>query len=601
MSSERPANTHTLSELLRGKPETVAVLPNDRAVTALAHMGQNDYSQLPVIDAGRAVRGLITYESIMRAMLRFDCGVKDLQVSVAMVVKVEKHSPDDDLLDLLPILERTGAVLVVDAGDRLLGIITSYDVMDYFRRRAENMMLVEDIEMMVRELINYAFTDASGTVDKEQRQSAIINRNVDCREDLRVRFTQALDDYLQKSGVPNRVNTTLADASFVLLDPGPPGKSKDFDQLTLNEYITIVCNRDRWSKLYQPHLAMDAARARRLLEKVRDIRNGLAHFRHDVTPEEHDLLRFCADWLSNHMPGIPVGWPVADEAAVNVVAAEEVHVAEAAATALSPAVDGVELRPTPDQVATVEEMIDPGESRYARLAIWLSNRPGRTKEIQLKFDDVEAIIGGALPPSAREHRSWWGNEAVTHVQSQQWLDAGWRVSYLNLSEQRVTFVRTAGRERSYIAFFGGLLEKLRQDGRTSTKGLSPGGQSWYTVSGLAVEGRELAWLNVSFARKERLRVELYIDTGDQDRNKAAFDLLQAQAEKIETEFGEGLTWERLDEARASRVACYREGSITQLKNHEALQAWAVEMLARFQRVIVPAASEALKQAVRRER
>ena len=111
----------------------------------------------------------------------------------------------------------------------------------------------------------------------------------------------------------------------------------------------------------------------------------------------------------------------------------------------------------------------------------------------------------------------------------------------------------------------------------------------------------MAWLSVSFTRKGRLRVELYIDTGDQARNKTAFDLLHAQAEKIEAEFGEGLSWERLDEARASRVACYREGSIITPTNHEALQAWAVEMLARFQRVIVPAASEALRQAVSRER
>jgi CBS domain-containing protein len=334
MCSERPANTHTLSELLKGKPEALTVLLNDRALTALAYMGPNDYSQLPVIDAGRVVRGLITYESIMQAMLGFDCGIRDLQVSVAMV-KAEKRSPDDDVLDSLPALERNGAVLVVDASNRLLGIITSYDIMDYFRRRAENMMLVEDIEMMVRELINYAFTDASGTVDKEQRQSAISSRNSDYREDLQVRFTQALDDYLQKSGVPNRVDTTLADTSFALLDPGPPTKAKDFDQLTLNEYITIVCNRGRWSRHYQPHLAMDALAARRLLEKVRDIRNGLVHFRQEVTPKERDLLRFCADWLSNNIPGIPVRVSQTVEAAEMATATTSSPVAEVSAPELA--------------------------------------------------------------------------------------------------------------------------------------------------------------------------------------------------------------------------------------------------------------------------
>jgi hypothetical protein len=180
-----------------------------------------------------------------------------------------------------------------------------------------------------------------------------------------------------------------------------------------------------------------------------------------------------------------------------------VDVAEA--TALSPAIDAAELSPTSDRLATAEEMIDSGESRYARLAIWLSKQPGRTKEVQLRFDDIESIIGGELPPSARQHRAWWANDTVSHVQSKEWLDAGWRVTYINLSEQRVTFVRTKDRESAYIAFFSNLLEKVRQDGRTPTKGLSPDGQGWYVFAGVPVGGRE-AW------------------------NKRTFDLLQAQAE-----------------------------------------------------------------------
>jgi CBS domain-containing protein len=584
---------HTISELLENKPEPLTVGLTDKATTALQYMTRHDYSQLPVIDGGGVVRGLITYESIMQAIRRFGCTVQNLQVSTAMV-RPEKRSADDDLFDLLPVMERTGSVLIVDAEDRLLGIITSYDVMAYFRSRAENMMLVEDIETGVRDLILYAFGDGAGGTDTGRLEAAITAIDSQ-REELHRQFRRGLANYLQSAGLGQpALDPSLATQSFQVM--APLQEPKEFDQLTLGEFIELLCSKDRWANVYQPLLGLDAEHVRGLLGQVREIRNGLAHFRTDVTAEEHDLLRFCADWLSNHTPGIPVGWPVGDGADVNVTVAEEVDEEEATAMGLSPAVDDTELSPTPDQVATEDEMIDPGESRYARLAIWLSKQPGRTKEVPLKFDDIESIIGGELPPSARQHRAWWANDAVAHVQSKQWLDAGWRVSYISLSEQRVRFVRTKGRESAYIAFFSNLVEKVHQDGRTPTKGMSPDGSSWYVFAGVPVEGREVAWLNASFTRGRRLRIELYIDTGDQAWNKRAFDLLHAQAEQIEAQLDEELSWERLDHARASRIACYHDGSIMDAAGHEELQVWAVEALASMHRVVVPLASEALKQA-----
>ena len=48
-------------------------------------------------------------------------------------------------------------------------------------------------------------------------------------------------------------------------------------------------------------------------------------------------------------------------------------------------------------------------------------------------------------------------------------------------------------------------------------------------------------------------MELYIDRGDKDENKAIFDALHAQKTSIESAFGKSLIWERLDDKRASRV------------------------------------------------
>ena len=47
--------------------------------------------------------------------------------------------------------------------------------------------------------------------------------------------------------------------------------------------------------------------------------------------------------------------------------------------------------------------------------------------------------------------------------------------------------------------------------------------------------------------------ELYIDVGDEARNKGIFDRLVAQRAQIENAFGGALTWERLERRRACRI------------------------------------------------
>ena len=57
------------------------------------------------------------------------------------------------------------------------------------------------------------------------------------------------------------------------------------------------------------------------------------------------------------------------------------------------------------------------------------------------------------------------------------------------------------------------------------------------------------------------RAELYIDRGDKEENKFIFDLLYGKKESMETAFDGALTWERLDDRRASRIKCEMSGNI----------------------------------------
>jgi hypothetical protein len=55
------------------------------------------------------------------------------------------------------------------------------------------------------------------------------------------------------------------------------------------------------------------------------------------------------------------------------------------------------------------------------------------------------------------------------------------------------------------------------------------------------------------------RCEIYIDRGAMEENKFVFDTLFNQKDLLEKTFGAPLTWERLDEKRASRIKYELEG------------------------------------------
>ena len=60
-------------------------------------------------------------------------------------------------------------------------------------------------------------------------------------------------------------------------------------------------------------------------------------------------------------------------------------------------------------------------SKYEPFTDYL--RTHRGDVCSLSFLDIERIIGCSLPASAREHRSWWGNDR-THTQAKAWMEAG---------------------------------------------------------------------------------------------------------------------------------------------------------------------------------
>jgi CBS domain-containing protein len=155
----------TVQQLIEGCPKPVTVSPNDPVKRALDLMIEHDFSQLPVVDDSGRPLGMVTSDSIIRSLSNFGVTIDALRVSNAMVRAV-KFRPEDDLFGLLDDLRDSYSALIVDGDGRLTGVVTSYDTTEFFRRRAEDIMLVEDIESALKEHVQAAFTNEKGDTDQ---------------------------------------------------------------------------------------------------------------------------------------------------------------------------------------------------------------------------------------------------------------------------------------------------------------------------------------------------------------------------------------------------------------------------------------------------
>jgi len=148
------------------------------------------------------------------------------------------------------------------------------------------------------------------------------------------------------------------------------------------------------------------------------------------------------------------------------------------------------------------------------------------------------------------------------------------------SNKKVSQTRDSETQNAYQTYFQNLIDELRVKHKfTNARVGQP--QSWYLFS----SGVRGFYYSNSFARGEKVRVELYIDTRTAERNKEIFRQLKNEQEQIESEFGEKLSWEELPDKRAVRIAIYRQGSIDEdSKTLTEIKDWAIQKLLTFKRV-----------------
>jgi len=90
---------------------------------------------------------------------------------------------------------------------------------------------------------------------------------------------------------------------------------------------------------------------------------------------------------------------------------------------------------------------------------------------------------------------------------------------------------------------------------------------------------------LGFAAGGRLRSEFFIDLGSPEASAAQYEVIHSQRELVESIYDGPLSWERLPDRAAFRIADYSEGEITSVEDYAFYIDWMIDAQERLRRAI----------------
>lgn len=249
VDSEASDPTFRIGSLPAANKPLVAVNQDDDVARAVSLMMQYDFSQLPVMQGEREVKGVVTWKSIgLRQALACKCErVADCREDARIV------DANRTLFDAIPTIVEYGYVLVRQRDRRITGIVTASDLSLQFQALAEPFLLLREIELHVRRIMK-------GKITTED---------------------------------------------FALLDSPAPSSHppQNIADLTFGEYVRLFQNPQIWGKL---NLRIDGVVLTKLLDDVRKVRNDVMHFDPDpMTPDELGTLKMAVRFMQQLYELVP--------------------------------------------------------------------------------------------------------------------------------------------------------------------------------------------------------------------------------------------------------------------------------------------------------
>lgn len=227
-----PDPTYRIGKLASANRKPIGVAPDCSLKEAITLMLANDFSQLPVWQTERHVKGMISWASIgaRLALNQPSTLVRDCMEPAYEV------SADDSLFAAITAIIQHQYVLVRAADSSIGGIVTTTDLSFQFQVLAEPFLLLGEVENHIRRLIGGKFT---------------------------------------------------ADQLKAVRDPTDQEREvSSVADLTFGEYVRLLENPSLWDYL---GLGVDRATFVKELDNVRLIRNDVMHFDPDGVSDD-DLL-----------------------------------------------------------------------------------------------------------------------------------------------------------------------------------------------------------------------------------------------------------------------------------------------------------------------
>ncbi len=146
--------TPRLNSLKAANKVPVSVQPNDKLRKAVTLMLRHDFSQLPVMQSSRSVKGIISWKSIgeQSQVQNRECSfVRDCMETTFVVLK-----QDDLLWEGISAIADNDFVLVENRSREICGLVTTSDIAAQYHFLAEPFLLLGEIENNLRQLITRA-------------------------------------------------------------------------------------------------------------------------------------------------------------------------------------------------------------------------------------------------------------------------------------------------------------------------------------------------------------------------------------------------------------------------------------------------------------
>jgi CBS domain-containing protein len=163
--------TYRIGKLASANKTPVWVKPSSSLKEAITLMLSHDFSQLPIMETERDVKGVISWVSIgSRLALGRTCEL----VSDCME-RYHEISAETSLFSAIDTIVKYEYVLIRDATKKISGIVTTSDLSLQFRQLGEPFLVLGEIENHIRRLIRDKFTviELSAVRDPEDNERQI--------------------------------------------------------------------------------------------------------------------------------------------------------------------------------------------------------------------------------------------------------------------------------------------------------------------------------------------------------------------------------------------------------------------------------------------